>query len=281
MNKETFFEDQVIRQFVNGELDEPMLKAFQDELNVNEDLQMEVDLFAFLLADYRVKKKNHFKNLVPEGTAIEVPKEDTLDLNPSSIQKRQSVSSDVNDVNIDQSVVEEPKKTYTLWPTIVKFAAAAMFVAALGVGWFALNNQGGNYTQLAANYLEQPYAPPVVNRGEAENTELLWQEAVMAYKTNKFDKSAQGIENIIKQNQGKDIHHFYLGLSYLYQSPAQYQKAIESLGKINKGHYLESAKWYKSIAHLQLDNKAEAKNLLEGLKSSSHKAEVEKLLKSL
>lgn len=279
MNKETFFEDQVIRQFINGELEEPMLKAFKEELSVNEDLQMEVDLFAFLLADYRIKKKNHFKNLVPKGTAIEVPKEDVIELKPSLTQEGQSP---VSDVNIDESVVEEPKKTYTLWPTIVKFAAAAMFIAALGLGWFVLNNQGGpSYTQLAANYLEQPYAPPIVNRGEVENTEQLWQEAVIAYKTNKFDKSAHNIENIIKQNQGKDIHHFYLGLSYLYQSPADYQMAVESLGKIEKGHYWESAKWYKSLAHLQLNEKNEAKVLLEGLKNSSHKTEVEKLLKSL
>jgi len=216
--------------------------------------------------------------LVPQGTVIEVPKEDPLSVNTSRVQEMQHTASDVT---IDKGVVEEPKKTYSLWPTIVKFAAAAMLVAALGLGWFALNNQGGNYTQLAANYLEQPYAPPVVNRGETQNAEQLWQEAVVAYKTNRFDKSAQNIENIIGQNQGKDIHHFYLGLSYLYQTPAHYQKAIESFENIKNDHYLESANWYKSLAYLQLNNKAEAKNLLERLGNSSYKKEAGKLLKSL
>lgn len=268
---DNLYEDQTIRQYVMGELEGQTLVNFENALKGNETLQAEVDLFAFLIADANLKRRKHFKSLIPADRVIKVPEEEIQEGNLTAI---------VNEEKKQQAtVVEEPEKGYRLFPALMKLAAAAMLIAALGIGWFMVNNQQVGPTQLAENYLEEVYAAPTVVRGE--NTEEVWNEAVTAYKESKFDKSAQLIEQVIASGKGKDIHRFYLGLSYLYKSNGDPQKAIKEFKQIKEGYYFESAKWYESLAQLKLNNKVEAKALLEGLKNSTRKVEVEKLLKTL
>lgn len=274
MEKELFFDDKVIRQYVNGELQGQTLIDFEQELKQNNALQTEVDLYAFLIAKNRIERKNHFKTLMSPDTLIEEPIDEAIN-NNKEVKK-----TDLKIVNDKKtSLVEEPKKTYKLWPNLMKLAAAALIVTAVGIGWFTFNNQNMGAAQLAENYLEETYVSPVVSRGT--DVEKVWGDAVNAYKQSKFDKSAQLIEQIADEGKTNDEQRFYLGLSYLYQNNEQASKAIQQFKQINKGPYLESAKWYQSLAHLKLNNNTEAKKILETLKNSSRKKEVEKLLKSL
>lgn len=268
-----YFNDETIRQYVMGDLEGQTLIDFEKELNQNEDLKAEVELFAFLIADANLEKKKHFKTLTPLDTVFELPKEEESNIEQKSITYKDEK---------ERTLVEEPKKTYPMWSSLRRFAAAAILIAALGIGWFVFNNgQGTNNGQLADRYLTEIYAAPTVVRGEGEDTDALWNKAVTAYKESKFDKSAGLIKQVIQKGKNKDVQQFYLGLSYLYQTESKPEKAIKSFAKVKEGYYFESAQWYESLAHLKLNNKVEAKKLLEGLKNSNRKVEVEKLLKGL
>jgi len=263
MSKELFFEETTIRQYVNGDLTGQLLIDFKKELKSNEDLKTEVSLAAFLTANYNLTKKKHFKTLIPEGTIIEVPKEDT-----QQSVFNEKVKSDTASNNVKK-----------LKPNWIKYAAAAVFVLALAIGLLVMNNQAINAPQLATNYLEEPYAAPVISRGE--NIEAVWSEAVVAYKKEDYDKAVSSIQQIIDSGEAKEVHRFYLGLSHLYKMEAAPQLAIEQFETIKNGYYFDSAKWYESLAYLKLDDKEKAISILEGIENSSRNNEVKELLKSL
>jgi len=262
MSKEIFFKDSTIRQYVNGDLEGQLLIDFERELKANEDLKTEVELAAFLVADYNLNQKKRLRTLVAKDTIIQVPKDEETEVSTKH--------------KVDKLDSTKVKK---LTPNWIKMAAAALVFLALGVGLFMMTNQNMSSPQLAQNYLEEPYAAPVVSRGES--AEEIWNEAIVAYKKEDYNQAVSLIQQIVDKGEAKDIHRFYLGLSQLYKNNSTPKKAIEQFQEIKSGYYFDSAKWYEGLAYLKLDNQEQAKAVLSKIKDSSRSNEVSKLLDSL
>lgn len=260
------FTDADIRSYIYGEMEGELLQRFEETLGNDSDLQDEVDLMAFLIADYNVKKKKEFDSLIPDNHIIPKPIEESEKTNVSKSKVR--------------SIQPEGKKTNSFLGTVLKVAAVVFLVGFLSVLALQFINNTTSPSQLADTYIEQTYSAPVVSRSE-EDINKTWANAIDAYKAKDYNKSAKLIEQIQKSGASKDNYSFYLGLSYLYQSPPQINKAITNLNNVDGDYYNEAAVWHKSLAYIKAGQKNKAIESLKTIRNSSRKDDIAKLLESL
>lgn len=259
MANELLFNEDTIRQYIQGELNGDVLIKFEEELKSNVELQEEVEVTTFLIGNYNVRKKKHLRTLVDGKKEIPRPKQE-------------------ENIAPKEKVVELKPQSSPL-KKILRLAIAAVVIGFLGLALLFTLNQTEGTPQIASSYLEETYAAPVVSRGEDE-VDKWWNSAIESYKNKDFKTSAGLLQKVVEKGNAEDKHFFYLGLSQLYQE-GQTQKAIDNLSQIKDGYYSDASLWYKSLAYLKLDKKEEAKKILGQLLNSSRKEDAEKLLKEL
>lgn len=259
----------LISKYINGDLIGKELENFTQQMQNDDELREDIEVFAYMNAEYNIAKKNQFKSLV---------KEYGLSPDPSATEDTYTTPLTIEKQTTQQK--ETPKISWYNNP-LLKVAASVLLFALVGLLVFR-NLPGSSPTQLADSYLTEHYAAPSVTMGD--NVDELWQKAISAYKSDDFVKSATILEDIVDKKQAKEEHLYYLGLSYLYQNPSKANKAITNLDKVNGKYYGEAAKWYKSLALIKLDKISEAKKLLQVLvksNDSQRKSKAQTLLNSL
>ena len=259
----------LILKYINGDLIGKELNSFTKQMQNDEELKEDIEVSAYMNAEYNVAKKNQFKSLVKEyGLTPDPSASENINETPLTIEKR--------------AVPEKatPKISWYKNP-LLKVAASLLFFALVGLLVFK-NLPGSSPTQLADSYLTKHYAAPSVTMGD--NVDELWQKAISAYKSDDFIKSSTLLEDIVAQKQAKEEHFYYLGLSYLYQNPSKANQAITNLDKVKGKYYGEAAQWYKSLALIKLDKISDAQKLLKILVKSNdtqRKSKAQELINSL
>jgi len=266
----------LILKYINGNLMGKELDTFTQQMQNDEELREDIEVSAYMNAEYNIAKKNQFKSLVKEyGLTPDPSASENINETPLTVEKRA-----VQDKATPKTEKATPKISWYKNP-LLKVAASVLFFALVGLLVFR-NLPESSPAQLADSYLTEHYAAPSVTMGD--NVDELWQKAISAYKSDDFVKSSVLLEDIVIQKQAKEEHFYYLGLSYLYQNPSKANKALANLDKVKGKYYGEAATWYKSLALIKLDKIGEAKKLLQGLVKSSdaqRKSNAQELLNSL
>lgn len=249
----------LILKYINGDLIGNELANFMQQMQNDPELREDIEVSAYMNAEYNVTKKTQFKSLVKEyGLSPDPSATENINATPLKIEKQATTQQ-------KQKQKEIPKISWYNNP-LLKVAASVLLFALVGLLVFN-NLPESSPTQLADSYLTEHYAAPSVTMGD--NVDELWQKAISAYKSDDFVKSATLLEDIVTKKQAKEEHLYYLGLSYLYQNPSKANKAIANLSKVNGKYYGEAAQWYKSLALIKLDKVSDAKQILQKLVKSS------------
>lgn len=163
----------------------------------------------------------------------------------------------------------------------LSIAAAVLLAIA---AWFVLAPASPNQGELLAAYLEDHLGNGGAARQQGSADNELRVGAIEAYQSEDYAQAAvlrqelidQGGVNIIKDD------FFYLGLSYLYQTPPKAQEAITYLERTNEmpGRKFElEGQWSLALAYLLDGRAADARPILERLVAGdSWKAEEAGLL---
>ncbi len=150
-------------------------------------------------------------------------------------------------------------RTVSMWRYAVGLAASILLVAVV---WQTMGTSRLSSSQLADNFIKnEHFESPSVRMGSSDDIKN-WADAKNAYRDGNFEKAAQDIEAIPNPNTEQK---FYLGLSYLYQKQAAFDKAAPYFKAVmdEKGNFKDEARWFYAISLIKMDKKAEAKAILE------------------
>ena len=158
---------------------------------------------------------------------------------------------------------------------IYLYIAASLTAIVAVVAWFVLDKTNLSAETLLAQYSEEHYSAPFITRDEVSSPN--W---VSLYNNKEH---AQVIKILNGKTDLEIKEAFYLSLSYFYTN--QFSVAIDLLQPIanSENIFNEQARWYMSLAYLNMVNKNEAKKLLIRInKTKGYKyKEAEKLLQSM
>ncbi len=143
-------------------------------------------------------------------------------------------------------------------------AAAAILIFMLMLPMYFYQGTPTTVPVLAEQYITENTFPISPNRMGNETEGALWLEAKKAYQETDYEQAVKKISQIAPKNQEQ---LFYLGLSYLYQSPSNEAKVIEILQKARQleGRFKHEINWYLSLAYLKNGQTLEAKKELENI----------------
>lgn len=150
-------------------------------------------------------------------------------------------------------------KTRKLLPLLM---AAAVLVGALLIWTGGIANQG---ERLYSHYYEPMNGAGFITRGDNNEIYQEFRNALDYYMKEEYSNSAILFQQIGENSPGFSEGRLYLGLSLLgAEKTAAAASVLEDyLSSFNK--YIPEAKWYLALCYLQLDNRAEAKNILKEL----------------
>jgi len=116
----------------------------------------------------------------------------------------------------------------------------------------------------------EPYDVTMVYRSSAENTDKLFQEAMMKYDQSRFRDAIVIFEQLLKTDPGDMASTLYSGISYMEVD--QYHKADRSFDKIivhNDNLFIEQAEWYLGFCYLMTDEPDNARKHFEKIAASN------------
>ena len=150
-----------------------------------------------------------------------------------------------------------------------RWLAAAAAAVLLGlVGWLWLPVGEDDPRQLADGFLVTPFPNSEV-RKDASEVDAQRMLAIQAYNEGDFKTAAQQREAIIEageQVEKEDL--FYLGLSYLYQAPAQPGLAatyLQAALQHPAPRLQAEARWFLALAYVKAAKYEQARPLLEAI----------------
>ena len=162
-------------------------------------------------------------------------------------------------------------------------AAMVAGIALLGICGYYYINLRLSEDKIVNLHLAEPYIAPVMSMQQTDISEYQWREAIRAYQERNYRNASLTIEAMIPTGKIQPEHYFYLGLSYLYADPPDYDKAINNLMRakvLNEEHFGLQSNWYLALAHLKQDNRMAARPLLQMIISQGDwkKSEANELL---
>lgn len=142
-----------------------------------------------------------------------------------------------------------------------------------------------DYQALSAAYMTEYMATNERGKGLDNITEQR-NSAIDAYMVKDFVLAAQLRETVTQSEQADAEDYLYLGLSYLYQTPPQTDKAITAFQSglgYTDDKVREETQWYLSLSYLQAGQLQNARDLLETIVANKqwNRAKAKKLLKRI
>lgn len=142
-----------------------------------------------------------------------------------------------------------------------------------------------SYQELTTEYLSV-YTASNERRKGAEDISEQRTAAIDAYSARDFVRSAQLRQVVVDSEEAIEDDYFYLGLSYLYQTPPQAEAAITALQDglaLPASELAEEIRWYLSLAYLKADRLQEAQQQLQQIVDQKwwNAKKAKKLLKAL
>jgi tetratricopeptide (TPR) repeat protein len=139
-------------------------------------------------------------------------------------------------------------------------AAAALLLAAIGLGWWLWSRESSVWSELAA--VEPPAWAPARLRGAVDESTQRFRAAMERYAKDDFEAAIPGLEEAARLDPEAAQVHFYLGACHLLTGrPA---RAVASLEQAAGDPLLEEpARFYLAKAQLRLGDGASARGELE------------------
>ena len=203
---------------------------------------------------------------------------------------RQQTTGSEEEENLKESLsglskkyFNQPDNTARVVPLVKKrkwlFAAAAViFILLAGAYWVFFTGSKDNeelYAQYAVHQLLS------LQRGNKDTIKVL-QDAVTAYNSGKFNQALTGLTRYL-QTDSSDAE-LVLAEKICLIETGNYEQAIMGLNKIEAGNdiFRFQAIWYKALAYLKQNNKAECKKILASIPANADTySKAKNLLKEL
>lgn len=243
-----------IEAYLLGELSEEARTAFEAELARNDDLKNALEEMKELQADMIVLERDNFLDRLNE---IKGELEDTA--NSAATSEDTFEGEAENEESREFSGEERPKGKVRRFPRWYVAAAAAILLLIVPL-YLVLRPPATLVDQYFA-----PYENLYSNRGSSD-AEI--KQALADYDDGNFTESITHFDAYLEIEPLDSEAIFYSGIAHL--AIGKSEKAIELLSSVDSEGFIYSlrAKWYLSLAYLQKDQKAEARTILEGVKSS-------------
>ena len=156
-----------------------------------------------------------------------------------------------------------------------RLAVAASTILVVGtLSWLLFFKKTVN-EQLFANYYQADPGLPTL-MGVSDNYEF--DKAMVDYKMGDYDKALKTWEGLLKDNANNDTLNYFIASAHLADnnpesSLAFFDKVIGSTNSV----FLQDAQWYKALILLNKGNKQEAINLLQKTEHPDKEALLRKL----
>jgi tetratricopeptide (TPR) repeat protein len=241
-----------IEAYIQGDLNEKEVKAFEHALQQDQHLASE----------YQLRKDI-------EDALMD---EDVLELKDQM-----------------QDIIKEKETSPLIWfkRKAVMGALVGALVLSLGsLGYFAArSNQAPTTDQVFEKYY-QPYSVTITDRSASAELNSLLTTAMQKYKDREYTQALQLFQQVLEQRDDVAAN-LYSGISYM--EIEKYKKASQSFDKViqdNDNLYVDQAKWYMSMCYIRLGDIDHARNLLLTLSEQSDyyrdkATEVEKKLRRI
>jgi len=241
-----------IEAYIQGDLNEKEVKAFEHALQQDHDLASE----------YQLRKDI-------EDALMD---EDILELKDQM-----------------QDIMKEKETSPLIWfkrKAVMGALVGALLLSLGSLGYFAArNNQAPTTDQVFEKYY-QPYSVTITDRSASAELNSLLTTAMQKYKDREYTQALQLFQQVLEQRDDVAAN-LYSGISYM--EIEKYKKASESFDKViqdNDNLYVDQARWYMSMCYIRLGNIDNARNLLQALSEQSDyyrdkAAEVEKKLRRI
>ncbi len=233
---------ELIQKYIHHLLTDDEEKQLHQKLNSDKDFAEEFEMAVHLNAKSRAQRRAHYKQLISDNNLelSEAPKQYETD------KKRTT------------KVVGLPVLLRKIAATL-----AILFVPYLGYSIY-LN---ASIKNVIAEALNNPYPAKVTLNDNGDNA---YKIAMSNFQAKKYDEAIKSFNSLLKTpsistNEKEEEFEFYLGLSYMSKTPANFEKAILYFDKNGNSRYKEAAEWYKAICLQQTNKTNEAKLLLKNI----------------
>ncbi len=260
-------DDLLLEQYLRGELSESEVVALQARL------ANEPQLASTLNELQNIQDGIRYHRLQEKLTEIQSWEIDIVNEAPNDsfeadvnqairFSKQKELLAEIKGFELAEAEVPTPtnskQQLHRTWWTM-----AAGIAILLSAAWFLWDGERENAMtneELFAEYFE-PYPANMVKRGGEVDSLMM---GYLAYESGDYVTAIE-----IFEVQTDTISQFFLGVSYL--GIGEVHKAIETLKKYEVVAVVlkDQSLWYRALSHIKLDNKSEAIDLLEKIKSSN------------
>jgi tetratricopeptide (TPR) repeat protein len=231
---------EIIDKYLNGELAGEELKAFEDKLKTDRQLQKELKL------------ERELNQIILD--------EDTIDFRKEVVGIREEMQQHKSDKS-PQTVKLSSSKWYLLAASIV------VLVGLLGYLYFIQNQQISNEKLFAQYYSKYPSNLAERSDGDISNNPFVL--GLNEYEADNFEGAIRYLSLAINEDSLNYAARLYLGISHMENN--NLDKAIEDFKRIisEPGNvFIGQAKWFLALTYLKTDDvdyREETKNLLRSI----------------
>ena len=150
-----------------------------------------------------------------------------------------------------------------VWPTYLKYVAAAAIVLLLVIGglWMSQNETKPDLEEWLTIHLETPVAP---ERMSTDQDSLL-SATYYAYNQGKYEEALAAFPDLLPYYTGGYLRELFFFEGMCHFKLQQYPEARQSFVKIDRGAFQETALWYTGISYIKEKNFEAAKPVLQSL----------------
>jgi len=214
-----------IESYLAGDLSDSEVTAFENDMEVNPALKLEVE------------KQRELHRVLSDPDTIRFR------------QKLQKIAAEVK----EEEALSTKRTPFSYW----KIAASIIILFGVGTLLWNIVSKEESFAELYALYYT-PYPAEGITRGTAANKRA---EIVKNYAQGDYEKVISELSGTTMLSESEQLR-LYLGTSYL--NTAQEEKAIEQFQKISDtSRYYEYANWYRALTYLKQEDPKTASDILK------------------
>ena len=245
--------DELIEQYLLGELKDEALQAFEARLKTDPEFRTKTEERKEL---FDLLERMEFRKTLSDLRAT-----------------RKAAPS--NDILTKSFVPRSRKRLYR----VISLAAAMLILISVPI--FLINQNNSKKDRLVEKYFE-PYDNVLTFRGDEDD--ILVQQAMQAYDRGNWNECIERSEKALRQHPESTAElMFYIGVAALAEGRGKKAVYYLSNSEITKSKLAFAAEWYLALTYLKIREKDKAVVKLRQIKSSgsSYAAAAEELLRDL
>ena len=243
MEKPDHLEIEKIERYLNGELKGDELKAFEQNLEEDQELAQKVE---------------DMRRLPEELEAIE--KERLAAQVKAWMSEEDQTESGASDKP------KESKRTKVLTWKVRAIAAVFVLVVIAAGMWLLPSTQGLDV--LSEQYLAQHYQDPIVLRASLDDN---WEQAIELYRGDQFEEMMDEMSSWIENAGSTAEQLLYFALANSYSDSPNFDVALDYLRRTEQKDsttYAEVIAWNRALIFIRREELGKAKTELDKIKGS-------------